>query len=50
MGSNAGGTIWGRLGYKTSGGASYGGYFTTYTSGAGKSFQPRIHSGIGGMG
>ncbi len=41
---------WGSLGYKTSGGAHYGGYFTSHTSGAGKSTQKSIGIGIGAWG
>jgi hypothetical protein len=42
---------WGSLGYKTSASAVYGGYFTSYTFGTGKSSQPTmINSGIGAWG
>lgn len=45
------GGYWGSLGYKDSGGNSYGGYFTTYTSGTGKSGQQASTSiGIGAWG
>lgn len=36
LGAVDAGTYWGSLGYKDSGGTGYGGYFSSYTSGAGK--------------
>jgi hypothetical protein len=44
------GTFWGCLGYRTSSDAFYGGYFTAYTTGSGKSSQVMINSGIGAWG
>ena len=45
------GNPWGSLGYKSSGGSSYGGYFSSYTSGSGKSGPaPEIGVGIGAWG
>jgi hypothetical protein len=41
---------WGCLAYQNSAGTSYGGYFTSYTSGAGKSSGVLINSGIGAWG
>ena len=38
--------IWGALGYHSSGGTSYGGYFTSYVAGTGKDKQS-AHIGIG---
>lgn len=51
LGGYAYGTYWGALGYKNSGSTSYGGYFTSYTSGAGKSAaQAETGIGIGAWG
>jgi hypothetical protein len=50
LGANHFGTYWGSLGYKDSGGSGYGGYFTSYTSGGGKSSQAKIGIGIGAFG
>jgi hypothetical protein len=36
LGANNFGTYWGSLGYKSSGSSTYGGYFTSHTSGSGK--------------
>lgn len=47
-GYNNSGSTWGALGYKNSGSANYGGYFTSYTSGAG--FLPNDHATGVGMG
>lgn len=44
------GDYWGSLGYKSSGNSAYGGYFTSYTSGAGKSVQANTGIGIGAWG
>ena len=44
------GGYWGSLGYKSSGLLTYGGYFTSYTSGTGKSSQPSTGIGIGAWG
>lgn len=46
LGGYAYGSYWGSLGYKNSGSTTYGGYFTTYTSGAGKS-SGQADTGIG---
>jgi hypothetical protein len=50
LGAYQGGSYWGSLGYKNSGNTSYGGYFTSYTSGAGKSGQVDTGIGIGAWG
>ena len=41
FGGEYSGSYWGSLGYKTSGGSGYGGYFTSYTSGSGRPAPPR---------
>lgn len=46
LGSYDLGTYWGSLAYRNSGGTNYGGYFTSYTSGAGKAGQQPL-TGIG---
>jgi hypothetical protein len=46
LGASSSGLNWGSLGYKSSGHSFYGGYFTSYVSGSGKSSQP-AHTGIG---
>lgn len=46
LGAYQGGNYWGSLGYKNSGSTTYGGYFTSYTSGAGKS-PGQADTGIG---
>lgn len=46
LGAYQGGAYWGSLGYKNSGSTTYGGYFTSYTSGAGKS-PGQADTGIG---
>ncbi len=50
LGAHYGGSYWGSLGYKTSGSATYGGYFTSYTSGTGKDDQALVNNGIGAWG
>jgi len=51
LGSNANGNYWGSLGYKNSGGTTYGGYFTSSTNGTGKSAgQVETAIGIGAWG
>ncbi len=50
LGASVGGSYWGSLGYKTSGGSTYGGYFTSYTSGLGKSSDAETGIGIGAWG
>lgn len=51
IGAQQGGGYWGSLGYKSSGNIAYGGYFTTYTNGAGKSAgQAETGIGIGAWG
>lgn len=50
LGAYQGGSYWGSLGYKNSGSTPYGGYFTSYTSGAGKSIQAETGIGIGAWG
>ncbi|MCB2221641.1 MAG: hypothetical protein KQI35_14690 [Bacteroidetes bacterium] len=50
FGANYGGNIWGAMAYKNSGNISYGGYFTSYTTGSGKDSQPQINNGIGAYG
>jgi hypothetical protein len=47
FGAEYDGAYWGALGYKTSGGNGYGGYFTTSTTGGGKSAGYNINEGIG---
>ncbi len=49
-GIHSGAAPWGCLGYKTSGGTLYGGYFTTSGSGTGKSLTVMINSGISSWG
>ncbi|MHC1776279.1 MAG: hypothetical protein AB9834_12810 [Lentimicrobium sp.] len=46
LGAQESGSYWGSLGYRTSGSISYGGYFTSYTSGTGKS-SGQADTGIG---
>jgi len=46
----SGSAPWGCLAYKNSAGTSYGGYFTSYTTGTGKSSGVLINSGIGAWG
>jgi len=46
FGSDEYATYWGSLGYRTSSSMGYGGYFTSYTQGSGKSNQT-TESGIG---
>jgi hypothetical protein len=46
LGASYYGTFWGSLGYRSSGSINYGGYFTSYTGGGGKSNQPAM-TGIG---
>lgn len=44
-------SYWGALGYKNSGSSGYGGYFTSYTSGSGKSVpSAKIGIGLGAWG
>ncbi|MBP6872604.1 MAG: hypothetical protein KBC43_11405 [Bacteroidales bacterium] len=51
LGANETASYWGSLGYRNSGSTNYGGYFTSYTSGAGKAGQqPQIGIGIGAWG
>jgi hypothetical protein len=51
LGARNDGNYWGALGYKSSGSAGYGGYFSSYTSGSGKgSNQANIGIGIGAWG
>ncbi len=50
LGADQGGFYWGSLGYKNSGNTTYGGYFTSYTSGAGKGSQASIGIGLGAWG
>ncbi len=50
LGAYQSGSYWGSLGYKSSGSLTYGGYFTSYTSGAGKSTQAETGIGIGAWG
>jgi hypothetical protein len=49
-GNQSGSAPWGCMGYKNSGGTSYGGYFTSYTSGTGKSKGVMINSGLSAWG
>jgi hypothetical protein len=50
LGADVNGAYWGALGYKSSGSIAYGGYFTSYTSGAGKSGLANTGIGIGAWG
>jgi hypothetical protein len=50
LGAEQGGSYWGSLGYKNSSGAGYGGYFSSYTSGGGKTNQAITGIGIGAWG
>ncbi len=50
FGANYTGTVWGCMGYKNSGGTSYGGYFTSYTNGGGKSLTASTGIGLGAWG
>jgi hypothetical protein len=61
FGAQYGGSYWGTLGYKNSGSSTYGGYFTSYTSGSGRPAPPRggydspydpggVHTAIGAGG
>lgn len=50
LGCDEFGNYWGALGYKNSGGTNYGGYFTSYTSGGGKSSQTATGIGLGAWG
>ena len=50
LGAEQGGSYWGSLGYKNSAGTGFGGYFSSYTSGAGKSSQANTGIGIGAWG
>jgi hypothetical protein len=50
LGSDYSGSHWGSLGYKSSGGSIYGGYFTTYTTGTGKEEGPALGVGLGAWG
>jgi len=50
LGANQGAEYWGSLGYKNSAGTGYGGYFSSYTGGSGKSNQAETGIGIGAWG
>ncbi|WP_367328072.1 hypothetical protein [Lentimicrobium sp.] len=50
LGAEQNGSYWGALGYKNSGSNTYGGYFTSYVSGAGKSGGAATGIGIGAWG
>jgi hypothetical protein len=50
LGAYQGGGYWGSLGYKNSAGTGYGGYFSSYTSGTGKSSQASTGIGMGAWG
>jgi hypothetical protein len=50
LGSQSGGGYWGALGYKNSSYSGYGGYFSSYTNGSGKSSQVNTGIGIGAWG
>jgi hypothetical protein len=47
LGANVFADSWGALGYRSSGNVNYGGYFTTSTTGSGKSFYETNGEGIG---
>ncbi len=48
--TGTGNVPWGCLAYQRTGGTEYGGYFTSYTSGSGKSSDVKINNGIGAYG
>ncbi len=50
LGCDEFGSYWGSLAYKNSGGTNYGGYFTNYTSGVGKSSLAVTGIGLGAWG
>ncbi|MBK7174349.1 MAG: hypothetical protein IPH84_14210 [Bacteroidales bacterium] len=50
LGSQESGMYWGSLGYKNSGGTTYGGYFTSSSNGTGKSSQAHTSIGMGAYG
>lgn len=50
LGAQEQGSYWGSLAYKSSGGTGYGGYFSSYSSGSGKSSQAFTGIGIGAYG
>lgn len=50
LGADVSGYYWGSMGYKDSGGSGYGGYFTGWNFGGGKSSQANIGIGIGAFG
>lgn len=50
LGADNYGFYWGSLGYKNSSNTGYGGYFTSYTSGGGKSNQANTGIGVGAWG
>jgi hypothetical protein len=47
LGANFGGAFWGSLSYRASGYTLYGGYFSNWNAGGGKSNQPNTGIGIG---
>jgi len=49
FGSNNTGSVWGSMGYQNSTGTEYGGYFTSYTSGAGRA-RPMPDEAVSGIG
>jgi hypothetical protein len=50
LGARVWGDYWGSLGYKDSGYTGYGGYFSSWNAGGGKSSQANIGIGIGAFG
>jgi hypothetical protein len=50
LGAQENGLYWGALGYKNSGLSTFGGYFSSYSSGTGKSTQASTGIGIGAWG
>jgi len=50
LGANIYGNYWGSLGYKDSGGSGYGGYFSSWNFGSGKSSLANTGVGIGAFG
>jgi hypothetical protein len=50
LGAEIWGNYWGSMGYKNSAGTNYGGYFTSYTVGVGKSSQANTGIGVGAWG
>lgn len=50
LGAEWNGVYWGSLGYRNSSGTEYGGYFSSYTTGSGKSDEVSVGIGMGAWG